>query len=96
MNTIKSTVAVLLTTSLLFGCGQKEEATPAADKTEKTAAASSNLDQVSAEYRDYAILEIEEFVKETEAFTNAVISGDIEKAKELYAPARMHYERAEP
>lgn len=96
MKTIKSTVAVLLTTSLLFGCGQKEETKPAADKTEKTAAASSNLDQVSAEYRDYAILEIEEFVKETEAFTNAVISGDIEKAKELYAPARMHYERAEP
>lgn len=96
MNTIKSTVAVLLSTSLLFGCGQKEEATPAADKSEKTVAATSNLDKVSTEYRDYAILEIEEFVKETEAFTNAVISEDIEKAKELYAPARMHYERAEP
>ena len=40
--------------------------------------------------------EIEEFVQATEEFTTAVKSGDIEKAKELYAPARMHYERAEP
>ena len=32
----------------------------------------------------------------TEEFTSAVMDGDVEKAKELYAPARMHYERAEP
>jgi len=97
MNTFKSTVVVLMSTSLLFGCGQKEEVTPVTtEKSEKVSTVSSNLDNVSAEYRDYAILEIEEFVKGTESFTNAVIAGDIEKAKELYAPARMHYERAEP
>ena len=32
----------------------------------------------------------------TEAFTTAVKTGDIDQAKELYAPSRMHYERAEP
>ena len=54
------------------------------------------LEGVTTQYREYAINEIEAFVTATEGFTNAVLDGDIEKAKELYAPARMHYERAEP
>ena len=51
------------------------------------------LEGVTAQYREYAINEIEAFVTATEGFTNAVLDGDVEEAKELYAPARMHYER---
>ncbi|MFB5284970.1 iron uptake system protein EfeO [Peribacillus sp. Hz7] len=95
MNKAKTALAVLLSTSLLFGCSQKgEEATTTKEETKEVA--KDALDSVTAEYREYAIHEIEEFVTATEEFTNAVIEGDIEKAKELYAPARMHYERAEP
>ncbi|MEH6946552.1 iron uptake system protein EfeO [Bacillus sp. JJ634] len=95
MNKAKTALAVLLSTSLLFGCSQKgEEATTTKEETKEVA--KDALDGVTAEYREYAIHEIEEFVTATEEFTNAVIEGDIEKAKELYAPARMHYERAEP
>lgn len=95
MNKAKTALAVLLSTSLLFGCSQKnEEATTNKEETKEVA--KDALDGVTAEYREYAIHEIEEFVTATEEFTNAVIEGDIEKAKELYAPARMHYERAEP
>jgi len=95
MKKAKTAVAVLLSTSLLFGCSQKnEEATTKKEETKEVA--KDALDGVTAEYREYAINEIEEFAIATEEFTNAVIEGDVEKAKELYAPARMHYERAEP
>ncbi|MBK5460801.1 iron uptake system protein EfeO [Peribacillus sp. TH27] len=97
MKKTKASLAVLLSTSLLFGCSQeKEEVKPADKHAKETSASASALDDVSSEYREYAIGEIEEFVKATEEFTTAVTSGDIEKAKEVYAPARMHYERAEP
>ncbi|WP_340025502.1 iron uptake system protein EfeO [Paenibacillus sp. FSL K6-1096] len=48
------------------------------------------------EYRKYVIAECDEFVKQTEGFTDAVKAGKLEEAKALYAPARMHYERIEP
>ncbi|MEY2832039.1 MAG: protein ycdO precursor, partial [Cyanobacteriota bacterium] len=35
-------------------------------------------------------------VEKTKVFTDAVIAGDIEKAKAVYAPARVHWERTEP
>lgn len=35
-------------------------------------------------------------MKKTEEFTNAVKAGELDKAKALYAPARMYYERIEP
>jgi iron uptake system component EfeO len=35
-------------------------------------------------------------VTATRAFTDAVRAGDLAKAKLLYAPARVHYERIEP
>ncbi|PLS16102.1 EfeM/EfeO family lipoprotein [Bacillus sp. M6-12] len=99
MNTMKASIAILLSASLLVGCTQSKEETAATPKEKKEAAAepaSSNLEGVSAEYRAYALGEIEEFVVSTQSFTDAVIAGDVNKAKAAYAPARMHYERAEP
>lgn len=48
------------------------------------------------EYKAYVTAEVEQLVKGTKAFTDAVKAGDIEKAKALYAPTRQHYERIEP
>ncbi|MED4452568.1 iron uptake system protein EfeO [Metabacillus fastidiosus] len=93
MNKYKLPAVLLLSSSLLFGCtnekGAEQQETVSKSNTDE-------LNKVSESYRAYAIGEIDEFVTKTEAFANAVISGDIEKAKELYAPARMHYERSEP
>ncbi|MEC2075206.1 iron uptake system protein EfeO [Metabacillus fastidiosus] len=93
MNKYKLPAVLLLSSSLLFGCtnenGTEQQETVSKSNTDE-------LNKVSESYRAYAIGEIDEFVTKTEAFANAVISGDIEKAKELYAPARMHYERSEP
>lgn len=91
----KATLAILLSTSLLFGCSNEKEEKASSEEV-KTEVTNSTLDGVTAAYREYAINELESFVTATEGFTNAVIAGDVEKAKELYAPARMYYERAEP
>ncbi|MED4532861.1 iron uptake system protein EfeO [Metabacillus fastidiosus] len=93
MNKYKLPAVLLLSSSLLFGC-TNENGTEQQETTSKSN--TDELNKVSESYRAYAIGEIDEFVTKTEAFANAVISGDIEKAKELYAPARMHYERSEP
>ncbi|MGJ7922859.1 iron uptake system protein EfeO [Neobacillus sp. LXY-4] len=87
---------LLLTSSLLFGCSSTDQSNTTEKAKETKDTQSQALNGVTDEYRTYAIGEIEEFVKATEQFTNAVKAGDIEKAKSLYAPARMHYERAEP
>ncbi|MBZ6409809.1 MAG: iron uptake system protein EfeO [Kalamiella piersonii] len=47
-------------------------------------------------YKAYVTQEVAQLVTSTEAFTQAVKAGDIEKAKALYAPTRQHYERIEP
>lgn len=62
------------------------------------AGAVTNADFTTAieEYRNYVIAECDEFVKQTEGFTDAVKAGKLNEAKALYAPARIHYERIEP
>jgi iron uptake system component EfeO len=93
----KLPVVLFLSSTLLFGCSQTNEHTT--EPTKKKAPEESSqvdLSKVTTEYRTFAIAEIDEFVKKTEEFAGAVIAGDVEKAKELYAPARMHYERSEP
>ncbi|WP_430732128.1 iron uptake system protein EfeO [Virgibacillus halodenitrificans] len=98
MKKLKIATAIILSGSLLFGCSQDKTESKEKEVQQQAKDSSQNpmLDKVSEAYRSYAIEEIDAFVVETEAFTNAVIEGDVEKAKALYAPARMHYERAEP
>ncbi len=40
--------------------------------------------------------ESDKLLEGTERFADAVVSGDVEGAKELYAPTRIHWERIEP
>ncbi|KZM53769.1 EfeM/EfeO family lipoprotein [Aeribacillus pallidus] len=98
MKRYKLPVILFLSSSLLFSCSQSNESSTTEPAKKETAKESSQveLNQISTDYRTFAIAEIDEFVKKTEEFANAVIAGDVEKAKELYAPARMHYERSEP
>lgn len=102
---------VLATSVLLVACGNndasdKQAETPVAqsenqtstettDATDQEAAGSDYTTAVDG-YRAFAIEQIDEFVKQTEKFTDAVKAGDLETAKSLYAPARMYYERIEP
>ncbi|MGC5774578.1 iron uptake system protein EfeO [Paenibacillus pabuli] len=103
---------VLATSVLLAACGNNETAsdkqagTPAAQtETQTSTETADTADQETAAndyttavdgYRAFAIEQIDEFVKQTEKFTDAVKAGDLETAQSLYAPARMYYERIEP
>ncbi|MEK4994915.1 iron uptake system protein EfeO [Paenibacillus sp. FSL H7-0918] len=102
--------ASLLAASILFtGCANNNNSTnTAANSTTatnapETAAATNAPETASADftsaidqYRTYVIQQCDEFVKQTESFTNAVKEDKIDEAKALYAPARMYYERIEP
>ncbi|WML38437.1 iron uptake system protein EfeO [Neobacillus sp. OS1-2] len=96
MKLVKVSGILLLSSSLLFGCSNTDKTATTEKVKETKNTASEVLKGVTDEYREYAIGEVEEFVKATEAFTTAVKNGEIDKAKALYGPARMHYERAEP
>lgn len=47
-------------------------------------------------YRTWVAAQVDSLVAQTEAFTAAVEAGSRARAQELYAPARMPYERIEP
>jgi iron uptake system component EfeO len=96
MKLLKVSGSLLLSSSLLFGCANSNENSAKETVKEAKNTISDSLSGVTDEYRNYAIGEIEEFVKATEEFTTSVKNGDVDKAKALYALSRMHYERAEP
>ncbi len=96
MKLLKVSGSLLLSSSLLFGCANSDENSAKETVKETKNTVSDSFSVVTDEYRKYAIGEIEEFVKATEAFTTAVKNGDVDQAKALYATSRVHYERAEP
>lgn len=68
----------------------------ATNTSDTTTATTADFTSAVEQYRTYVIEQCDEFVKQTENFTNAVKEAKIENAKALYAPARMYYERIEP
>jgi iron uptake system component EfeO len=70
--------------------------TKATNTSDTTTATTADFTSAVEQYRTYVIEQCDEFVKQTENFTNAVKEAKIEDAKALYAPARMYYERIEP
>jgi iron uptake system component EfeO len=48
------------------------------------------------QYKDYVLTRIDETIAATTEFTNAVRAGDLDAAKELYAPSRQGWEAIEP
>ncbi|MEK5399089.1 iron uptake system protein EfeO [Paenibacillus sp. FSL K6-2859] len=70
--------------------------TKVTNTSDTTTATTADFTSAVEQYRTYVIEQCDEFVKQTENFTNAVKEAKIEDAKALYAPARMYYERIEP
>ena len=94
---LKATGLLLLSSSLLVGCGDNVKTEKESNQTSKNEVVQENsLDEEVAAYKDFAMEQLDQFVIETEKFVEAVKSGDIEKAKALYAPTRMLFERSEP
>ncbi|AIQ37642.1 iron ABC transporter substrate-binding protein [Paenibacillus sp. FSL R5-0345] len=72
------------------------KSTATTNTSDTSAATTADFTSAVEQYRTYVIEQCDEFVKQTENFTNAVKEAKIEDAKALYAPARMYYERIEP
>ncbi len=94
-------------TFVAAGCGQDrgaEEATGGTtggttqEETTEGAQVQSTpeLQAAANSYEEYLVDETEGFAEGTQRFTDAVIAGDVEGAKKLYAPTRVHWERIEP
>jgi iron uptake system component EfeO len=60
------------------------------------AANGPEVEAAVTQYREYLEKNTAELVAETEPFVTAVISGEVDEAKTLYAAARIPYERIEP
>lgn len=90
--------SLILAGSLLAGCGGEKTAKEETQKPEtvETAPVATDLTKEQQQYKEFALDQLDQFVLKTEEFVNAVQSGDVEKAKTLYAPARMYFERSEP
>lgn len=64
----------------------------------QSAQAEATLDLVGpiSEYKLYISEKTDALVTDTETFVGAIKAGDVEKAKALFAPTRLHYEAIEP
>lgn len=99
----KLTAFLLACTIVFTGCGsnntEKNEAA-STDGTSNTAAVGAVSEETWApileSYRQFTIEQADTFIIETEKFVTAVKGGDVETAKQLYAPTRMYFERIEP
>lgn len=54
------------------------------------------LEAGTKRYEEFVVEQTNLLVERTEGFTDAVLAGDVEEAKRLYAPAREPWERIEP
>ena len=61
-----------------------------------TATPPVTLQRAIEEYRAYVIDQADQLVQKTQAFTDAVIAGDVAKAKSLFGSTRQNYESIEP
>ena len=59
-------------------------------------AANATLAAATQGYHDYVVTEVDQLVTTTKQFTDAVRAGDMDKAKQLFPVARVHYESIEP
>ncbi|ANE46892.1 iron ABC transporter substrate-binding protein [Paenibacillus swuensis] len=104
---LKLTAIILTLAIFLAACGTNENAsvnqttdnetnTATQEQTTNSSANNANFQAAVDTYHQFVIDQTDQFVKDTQAFTDAVKAGDMEKAKALYAPSRMYFERIEP
>jgi iron uptake system component EfeO len=91
-----STCAVLGTLALggLAACGQADAGK--GGRTAPARAADPKLAAAVSKYQAYVSGEADRLLAATTEFAAAVKANDVARAKELYAPARSHWERIEP
>lgn len=92
-------VGLTVCSLVLVGCGSSDtNANKGTNQTQATASVADSPEFKTAieQYRKFVLDQSDALVTSTTQFVNAVKGGDLEKAKQLYAPSRMYYERIEP
>ncbi|MBY0290601.1 MAG: EfeM/EfeO family lipoprotein [Mycobacteriaceae bacterium] len=97
-------VPVAAVSLILSGCsgdtGSSEETSSASATTTSSSAAAAAPDplaeQAAAEYKTYAIGQVDELVGAVKVFTDAVRANNLQAAQDAYAPSRIPWERIEP
>jgi iron uptake system component EfeO len=108
-NLVKVAVCMALLGLLATGCNVEREWISSRDPSEAEAQeemqeqaafydieGGPELDAAAREYQQYVNGQSELLVDRTEEFVTVVKAGDLEEAKELYAPSRVPWERIEP
>ncbi|MDQ2880616.1 MAG: EfeM/EfeO family lipoprotein [Actinomycetota bacterium] len=88
-------VLLLSTAVLLAGCsGPGRTAQP----SQPPGAVPDNASLAAATegYHDYVVSEVDQLETTTKQLTDAIRAGDMDKAKQMFPLARVHYERVEP
>ncbi|MER5356122.1 iron uptake system protein EfeO [Kitasatospora sp. NPDC002551] len=80
----------------MVGDGIRQKITVTGDGGSAAAPADPRLTAAVTAYRAYAQEQADATIPAVEAFAAAVKSGDLDKAKALYAPSRTGWERTEP
>ena len=98
---MKKTGIILLSSLLLLtACannGQQETGSSSSEaKVTLTSGEKDQLKKATDEYKTFVEGNIDELLKDTEAFRDTLKSGDLEAAKKAYPVIRMNYERSEP
>ncbi|MGW0229388.1 iron uptake system protein EfeO [Actinopolymorpha singaporensis] len=80
----------------MSGDGIRARFTVTGSGTAVTGADQRLLDQAAARYRSYVAAEAGRLLSGTKQFVAAYKAGQYDRARELYAPVRVHWERIEP
>ena len=78
----------------LTACSGESDSTASAPQA--SVPSTPELDAAVAQYQSYVDRQIDELLDHTADFAELYRSGDDEAARELYAPARVYWERIEP
>jgi iron uptake system component EfeO len=84
------------TTEATHESTEETTAETTAETTTVDVGGGAELEAAADEYEEYVVEQTVLLADLTEGFTDAVIAGDVDRAKELYAPARVPWERIEP
>lgn len=76
--------------------GEEERGTLQVSGQLKSAEAAESEAEAVAQYRGFLEKNADELVSATKPFVAAVVAGELARAKALYGPARIPYERIEP
>ncbi|MEK4629773.1 MAG: EfeM/EfeO family lipoprotein [Solibacillus sp.] len=90
----KTLMAILVATSVLAACGQKEEDT--VEQPEQHQEVEIEVAIEADKFKEFVSSQMDDFVTDTQLLASLVKEGKLEEAQKLYPLVTMYYERMQP